>query len=433
MLNCTGMPRWIAPAARSLKTTLLAVTLGLSFQTIALADRDGGHWVSTWGDVAVGIVQAPSNQTIREIERISLGGNWFRVRLSNEFNPTSISLGEAHIALAGLAGATIPFSDRQLTFGGQSSIVIPPDSAIYSDPVHLTVPSLGKVAVSLYLPANAGMVTMHPFAVETAYITNGNAAASSSPGGAVKSLSRFMLSEIQVYSDEDASAIVTLGDSITEGDGSTVDEDRRWPDVLADRLAAAHGIGPRGVNDAGIGGNRVLNDTVPSQILPVNLGQAALARLDRDVLAQAGVKYLILLEGVNDLTVPAIFNLPQQTITADQLIGAYRQIIARAHAHGVKVIGGTILPFGAIRFPNAFTPATEAMREAVNKFILESGEFDGAIDFATAVADPKNPTFLAAQFDSGDGVHPNNAGHAAMANAIDLSLFKGFDQIAEHD
>jgi lysophospholipase L1-like esterase len=397
--------------------------------TVAYADRDG-RWVSTWGDPAVATVQAPSNQTVREIERISLGGNWLRIRLSNEFNPAAITVGEAHIALAGPAGSTLPYSDRQLKFGGQSSISIPPNAAVYSDPVHLAVPPLGSVAVSLFLPANAGKVTIHPAAIDTAYITNGNTTASSSSPG-VKSGMRYMLSEIQVLADEDASAIATLGDSITEGVGSASDASHRWPDFLADRLAAAHGIGPRGANNAGIGGNRVLNDNPPNPFF--SFGDGALARLDRDVLAQAGVKYLIILEGVNDLGLPGLVNVPQQTITADQLIGAYRQIIARAHAQGIKVIGGTITPFAGATEPNYWTPAGEAIREAANNFILKSGEFDGAIDFAAAIADPKKPTFMATQFSSGDGLHPNDAGYEAMAKAIDLRLFNGFDRFADRD
>jgi lysophospholipase L1-like esterase len=422
--------RWIATTIRGAVVATLAAAIGLSLGTAAFADRDG-RWVSTWGDPAVATVPAPSNQTVRETERISLGGNWLRVRLSNEFNPAAITVGEAHIALAGLVGSIVPNSDRQLTFGGQSSITIPPNAAVYSDPVHLAVPTLGSVAVSLFLPANAGMVTIHPAAIDTAYITNGNTAASSSPGGAVKSGMRYMLSEIQVLADEDASAIATLGDSITEGVGSTTDESHRWPDFLADRLAAAHGIGPRGVNNAGIGGNRVLNDNPPNPFF--SFGQGALARLDRDVLAQAGVKYLIILEGVNDLGLPGLVNVPQQTISADQLIGAYRQIIARAHARGIKVIGGTITPFAGATEPNYWTPTGEAIREAANNFILKSGEFDGTIDFAAAIADPRKPTFMATQFSSGDGLHPNDAGYEAMAKVIDLRLFNDFDQFADRD
>jgi lysophospholipase L1-like esterase len=428
MLHSTLILRIMSSAATTIRGAAIATlvaALGPSPGTAALANRDG-RWVSSWADPAVSTVQAPSNQTVREIERISLGGNWLRVRFSNEFNPAATVVGEAHIALAGLAGSTVPYSDRQLTFGGQSSITIPPNAAVYSDPVRLAVPTLGSVAVSLFLPANAEMVTIHPAGIDTAYITNGNTTAYSSPGGAVKSGMRYMLSEIQVLADEDALAIVTLGDSITEGAGSTTDDSHRWPDFLADRLAAAHGIGPRGVSNAGIGCNRVLNDNPPNPFF--SFGEGALARLDRDVLAQAGVKYLVILEGANDLGLPGLVHVPQQTITADQLIVAYRQIVARAHAHGIKVIGGTITPFAGATQPNYWTPAGEAIREAVNKFILKSGEFDGTIDFAAAIADPKKPTFMATQFSSGDGLHPNDAGYEAMATAIDLRLFKDFDR-----
>jgi lysophospholipase L1-like esterase len=398
-----------------------ATALGLLSATAALADRDG-RWVSTWGQPAVTTAQAPSNQTIREIQRISIGGNWLRVRLSNEFNSAAINVGEAHVALAGSAGSTVPHSDRKLTFGGQSSIIIPPNAAIYSDPVELTTPTNGSVAVSLFLPTNSGMVSIHPSALDTAYVTNGNTTGASSAGAATKSAMRYMLSELQVFAEGDAAAILTLGDSITEGVDSTSDASHRWPDFLADRLATARGIAPRGVNNAGIGGNRLLNDNPPNPF--ANFGQGALARLDRDVLAQGHVKYLIVLEGVNDLGLPGFIGVPQQTVTADQVIGAYRQIIARAHEHGIKVIGGTITPFAGALEPNYWTPAGEAIREAANHFILKSGEFDGTIDFAAAVADPKKPTFLATPFNGGDGLHLSDAGYQAMANAIDLRLFK---------
>jgi lysophospholipase L1-like esterase len=404
----------------------LATTLGLLSATSAFADQ-GGRWVSTWGQPAVTTAQAPSDQTIREIQRISVGGNWLRVRLSNEFNSAAINVGEAHVALAGSAGSI--HSDRKLTFGGQSSIVIPPNAAIYSDPAELTTPTNGSVAVSLFLPTNSGMVTIHPAAIDTAYITNGNTTGASSAGGATKSAMRYMLSELQVFAADNAAAIATLGDSITEGVDSTEDASHRWPDFLADRLAVARGIAPRGVNNAGIGGNRVLNDNPPNPYS--NFGQGALARLDRDVLAQGHVKFLIVLEGVNDLGLPGFVGVPQQTVTADQLIGAYRQIIARAHEHDIKVIGGTITPFAGALEPNYWSPAGEAIREAANNFILKGGEFDGTIDFAAAVADPKKPTFLAAQFNGGDGLHLSDAGYQAMANAIDLRLFKDPGEMTE--
>ena len=406
---------------RSAVAGTFAAALGLLSATAALADRDG-RWVSTWGQPAVTTAQAPSNQTIREIQRISIGGSWLRVRLSNEFNSAAINVGEAHVALAGSAGSAVLHSDRKLTFGGQSSIIIPPNAAIYSDPVELTTPTNGSVAVSLFLPTNSGMVTIHPAAIDTAYISNGNTTGASSVGGATKSAMRYMLSEIQVFAADDAAAIVALGDSVTEGEDSTEDASHRWTDFLADRLAAAHGIAPRGVNNAGIGGNRLLNDNLPNPF--VNFGQGALARLDRDVLAQGRAKYLIVHMGLNDLGLPGFLGAPQQTVTADQMIGAYRQIIARAHEHGIKVIGGTLTPYAGALESNYWTPAGEAIREAINNFVLKSGEFDGAIDFAAAVADPKKPTFMAAQFSGGDNLHLNDAGYQAMANAIDLRLFK---------
>ena len=411
---------------------LLAGAISLTSPTVA-HESDKGRWVATWGNSASHAGPAPTNQTVRQIESISLGGGTFRVRLSNEFSPQAITVGEAHVALAGPGSSIKPGTDRQLTFAGQSSIIIPSNAVVYTDPVQLKVPALGDVAVSIFFPTNTGTVSLHDASIDTAYITSGNTTSAVSLSGATTSPSRFMLSEIQVLADDDAAAIVTLGDSITEGVGSTNGASRRWPDFLANRLTAAHGIGSRGVDNAGIGGNRVLHDTPPNPF-GLNFGQGALARLDRDVLSQAGVKYLIILEGVNDLGLPGFVNVPQETITADQLIGAYRQIIARAHAHGIKVIGGTITPFANSTEPNYWTPAGEAIRQAANKFILHSGEFDGAIDFASAIADPKNPTFMLTKYSSGDNLHPNDAGYEAMADAIDLRLFKqGLDKFADRN
>src|SRR5262249_50074154 len=264
---------------------MLAGVIALSSPTVTRA-HDEGRWVATWGNSPGSAAPAPSNQTVRQIESISLSGKTVRVRLFNEFSPQAITVGEAHIALAATGSSIKPGSDRQLTFGGQSSITIPSNAVVYSDPVHLKVPALGDVAVSIFLPTNTGTISLHGSSIDTAYITSGNTTSAVTLSGATTSPSRFMLTEIQVLADNDAAAIVTLGDSITEGVGSTNGASRRWPDFLAGRLAAAHGIGTRGVDNAGIGGNRVLHDSPPNPF-GLNFGQGALARLDRDVLSQA--------------------------------------------------------------------------------------------------------------------------------------------------
>jgi lysophospholipase L1-like esterase len=416
------------PVRLCLAAPVLFAAIGLPLGSVALADHDD-HWVAAWGVPPGTTILAPSNQTVREVERISIGGDVLRVRLSNELNMGPITIGDAHIGLAGANGAIVAGSDRTLTFGGEHSIKIAPGAAVYGDPVRLTVPTLGTVAVSLFFPTNTGMATIHILSQNTTYITTGDTTASVNLIGATTSPSRYLLSEIQVLADDNAAAIVTLGDSITEGVTSTTDASHRWPDFLADRLAAAHGIGPRGVDNAGISANRVLNDAAPGGF---NGGPGALNRFDRDVLAQAGVKFVILLDGINDIGTPVLLNLPEQAVTADDLITGYRQIIARAHAQGIHVFGGTLTPSGGTTIPGYFTPAGEATREAVNEFIRTSGEFDGVVDFDKAVRDPANPIQLLQAFASPDRLHPNDAGYHAMANAIDLQLFK-LDDDHNHD
>ena len=324
-----------------------------------------------------------------------------------------------HISLlAGSFGSIVPNSDRTLTFGGRQSFVIPAGAAVLSDPVDFDLggplPSLTLVAVSLYFPYDTAVETLHPNGWQTAYITDGDRTGATNLGNiSATTQSRFFLSRIDVAAAPEA--IVALGDSITDGDGSTLDANGRWPNALTQRLAnivCSTCLPPVFVVDEGISGNRVLRN---------GAGPSALARLDR-VLSTPGGRYLIVLEGINDI---GTNDETEAVVTADDLIAGYRQLISGAHSRGFFIYGGTLTPFhGSVYDPLAAPrPDRELMRQTVNNWIRSSGEFDAVIDFEAAVRDPAAPTQLLRAYDSGDHIHPSDAGYSAMANAINLHLF----------
>jgi lysophospholipase L1-like esterase len=379
-------------------------------------DRDTS-WVGTWGASPqlttgdlFGTAPGFSNQTIRQIVRISTGGALFRVRLSNEYGAQAVQIGDAHVAISAGGAAIKPGTDRGLTFSGNPSFTIPPGAAVLSDPVSLPAPSLTSLAVSLYLPQATGPATWHFDGRQTAYIVTGDAASAADvSAGATTTTSRFFLTGIDAASFEPKSAVVTFGDSITDGTNSTVDADHRWPDFLAARLAASHDD-DTGVVDEGIAGNRLLHDII---------GPNALARFDRDVLATPGIRFMTVLLGINDIGFATFFTT--QAVTANDIIAAHRQLIARAHSRDIRAYGATLTPFNGAGY---YSAAGEVARQAVNTWIRTSGEYDAVIDFDAAVRDPANPSHILAAFDSGDHLHPNDAGYQAMANAIDLRLLK---------
>lgn len=312
----------------------------------------------------------------------------------------------------------MPGSDRQLTFGGSPTTVIPPGALVVSDPVRLAVPPLSNLAVSMYFPGSVSATTEHSLAVQTTYVSMpGNfASATSMPAGGTTTTSWYFVNGVEVTAEgRPAAAIVALGDSITDGYASTVDANRRWPNSLAARLQARPATANLSVVDQGISGNRVLHDFI---------GPNALARLDRDVLSQSGVRWVIVLEGINDIGIPGAFGTPAENVSADEIIEGHRQLIARAHAKGLRIYGGTLTPFEGTVFPGYYSPEGEVKRQAVNHWIRTSGEYDAVIDFDAAVRDPAHPTRILPAYDCGDHLHPNDAGYQAMANAIDLHLFR---------
>jgi lysophospholipase L1-like esterase len=414
------------PALRRLSSTVIAAvafavaTLAANPAAFAGPGNGNEHWVGTWStamhppDAGFGITNAGfNNQTLRQVVHTSVGGEQVRVKLSTN-GASALVIGAAHIALRDAGAAIVPGSDRTLTFSGNPSITIPPGAQILSDRVNLDVPALGDLAVSIFVPAITGPATWHFEALQTSYISPpGDFTASAvMPVGTTTTQAWFWLAAVEVTASKQTGAIVCLGDSITDGTASTPDTNNRWPNHLARRLIAQPGNHKMGVLDEGIAGNRILQDIIAPN---------ALARLDRDVLTQTGVTHVIVLEGINDIGFGAFgFTVP----TAAEIIAGHQQLIERAHARGLTIYGATLLPFAGTTFPGYFTPAAEAKRQTVNAWIRTSGEYDAVIDFDLVTRDPNNPTFLLAAYDSGDGLHPSDAGYEAMGNAIDLKLFK---------
>jgi lysophospholipase L1-like esterase len=396
------------------------VVAGLSAHPAAFAGQGNQHWVGTWStamhppDAGFGITNAGfNNQTLRQIVHTSVGGEQVRVKLSTN-GASALVIGAAHIALRGAGDAIVSGSDRTLTFSGNPVITIPPGAQILSDPVNLNVPALGDLAVSIFVPGITGPATWHFEALQTSYISPpGDFTASAvMPVGTTTTQAWFWLAAVEVVASKQTGAIVCLGDSITDGTASTPDTNNRWPNHLARRLIAQPGNHKMGVLDEGIAGNRILQDIIAPN---------ALARLDRDVLTQTGVTHVIVLEGINDIGFGAFgFTVP----TADEIIAGHQQLIERAHAGGLKIYGATLTPFEGTPFPGYFTPAGEAKRQEVNAWIRTSGEYDAVIDFDLVTRNPNDPTFLLPAYDSGDHLHPSDAGYEAMGNAIDLKLFK---------
>jgi lysophospholipase L1-like esterase len=374
------------------------------------------NWVATWGSSPVAPLPANNtnpgftNQTVRMIVHTSVGGSQVRVRLSNAFGTDPLSIGAVHIALRSKDSSTAPGSDHALTFGGSGTVTIPPGALSLSDPVKLDVPAMGNLVVSVFLPGPTGQATWHPAAHETTYISKpGDFSAQADMPVDRTVASWFYLTDVEVATPKPTFAIVTLGDSITDGTNSTTGANRRWPNFLSQRLAEKHMS--LAVVDQGIGGNRILHDLT---------GPNALERFDRDVLAQTGVGYVTVLLGINDIG-HSTTGTPPQPVTADELIAGHKQMIERAHAMGLRIVGCTLTPYEGASY---FSPEGETKREAINEFIRHGGAYDGAIDFDAATRDPQHPTKFLPTYDSGDHLHPNDAGYQAMANAIDLSLFK---------
>lgn len=411
----------------------LSAVLAVALQAPSSVAQGAGadDWIATWTASPQPVWEAdflapakvPRNlwgQTVRQMATVSIGGKQIRVVLSNEYGDRPLKIGAAHVALADKGSAIVAGSGKPLTFGGSPSIVIPPGAPAMSDPVDLAVPALGTVVVSFFVPDVTPVTTFHWDARQTMYIVAGNKVAETDfkPDSTV--VARILLSEILVDRPANARAIVTFGDSITDGDSSTVDANHRWPDILARRLVDAGGP-PVAILNQGISGARILTD---------RMGVNALARFDRDVLRHRHADTVILMMGINDIGWPdSILDPIAPAPSADDVIAGYKQLIARAHLHKMRIIGATLTPFEdtfkGSPLEGYYNADKEKKRQAINKWIRESGAFDGVVDFDAVVRNPSRPSYIQAIYDAGDHLHPNDAGYKAMAESIDLKLLGG--------
>ena len=364
-----------------------------------------------------------SNQTLREIVHTTIGGDTVRVRLSNAFAAQTVEIDAAHIALRGKGSDIVAGTDRTLTFGGQLGIRIPANAVALSDPVKLSVPAAADLAISIYVPGSTLGAGVHYAAMQTSYVVSGDVVGAPTLPDAAAITSWVFLTGVDVLAPESTASIVTIGDSITDGARSTVDANHRWPDTLAARMLARKGRGKFAVIDMGIGANRILHDGGASN---ARAGVSALARFDEDVLAQPGVKYVMVLEGINDIGQAGVSAPASEAVTADDIIAGLKQMVERAHEKGIKVIGATITPFeGEAQISRKyFTREKGEVREAVNVWIRTGKYFDAVVDFDKALRDPGKPSRVLPAFDSGDSLHPSDAGYRAMGEAIDLGLFQ---------
>ena len=419
-------PRPSAP----LRLAALGLAALLSITSV-FAQNGAQHWVTTWATALVArpsqppqVAPAPgpggqaapaqppprfTNQTLRQIVHISIGGQRVRVVLSNTFGTAPLQIGAARVGLRQQESALVPGSAQPLTFSGRSSISIPAGAVMYSDPVSLTVPPLSDLAIDLFLPDDTGAtpspLTSHNGAFQTNYIsaTGDHAGAAEFPVMSMTT-SWFFVARVEVMAPAQVGAVAAIGDSITDGSRSTPDTNNRWPDHLARALNQKGRA--MGVLNLGIQGNRVLSD---------GNGQSAMARFDRDILAAPGVTHVIFMEGINDLG---------RAVSADDVIAGHKQIIERAHARGLTIIGATITPIEDTTFAGYYTPSNEAARQAVNQWIRTSKAYDGVIDFDALLRDANRPTKLQLPLASSDFIHPNDMGYRAMGNAVNLDLFK---------
>ncbi|MGW0804950.1 SGNH/GDSL hydrolase family protein [Nonomuraea sp. NPDC002799] len=393
--------------------------------------NNAGIWVRSWGaspqaahDGLGSLDGHPplADVTLRQVVRISGGGHRMRIRFTNEFGTAPFTIGAAQVGLAAPGGGVQPGSERALTFSGASAVTVPAGAPILSDPVDLLLPALTKLSISLYLPGHVETCTCHDPALETGWTIPGDAvAAPTLPENAEVLPVRALISAVELLPGAPAKTIVVVGDSRTDGAGSTPDANHSWPELLAERLAA-RGVATGYVSNQGISGNRLLND---------GIGVAALARFDRDVLATPGLGYVVLSVGANDIGISFaprddgpladfLKMFPGAPVTTDDVIAGYRQLIARAHAHGVRVYATTIAPYEGTEI---YTPEGESARQAVNEWIRGGGAFDAVLDFDAVWHDPDRPSRISEDFHAGDHLHGNDAGYQALADSIDLSLF----------
>jgi len=424
----------------------ILVAIFLSSAASAQTPKDERHWVSAWSSamhaplafVPGQAISGLENRTLRMIVRPTIAGERVRIRFSNACGNQPLPIGAAHIALASKDDKIIAASDQTLTFSGRGSTNIPPGAPMLSDPVDLKFPAFAEIAVSIFLAGKIDTTTFHLAGQKPTYISElGDFTATAEIPNATTKPSWFFLSGLEVFAPSRAAATLALGDSITDGVGAKQGDYNDWPDLLANRLAAQKGLPPMAVVNTGIGGNRILHD---------GAGVNALARFDRDVLAQPGIANIILLEGINDIGWPRMkppsprpgdpalgsksmeSPFAKELVSAQDIIAGYQQIIDRASQHGIKIFIATLLPYEGADY---YTEDGEAIRAAVNQWIRTSGAADGYFDFDKAVRDPNHPTRFRDGYHSGDNLHPSTIGYKAMADAVDLAVLRGIKPVKE--
>jgi lysophospholipase L1-like esterase len=408
---------------------LISSTCFLIVSIFVSAETPQQTWIATWGASPAPQLRTAAevkaahfdfeNQTLREIVHTSVSGETIRLKLSNAYGTESLILDSVHIALQDQGSSIATDTDHAVTFNGSPKVTIPADALILSDPLSFKLPADTNVVISIHVRGKARAAGIHYSSSQTAYLGGGDQTSFVHFQSDVSFTSWVYLTGLEVISSSDAATLVAFGDSITDGSRSTVDKNQRWPNILAKRLLQRGGS-QIGVVDAGIGGNRILHDPY----VRVAFGVNALARFERDVLSEPNVKYVIVLEGINDLGHPGQGAPLAETVSVDELIGAYKQMIARAHDRGIKIFGATLTPFAVTTIPGYYSPEKEIKRHAINVWIRTSHAFDGVVDFDKALQDPANSDHVLSVYDSGDHLHPGDKGYEAMGNAIDLALFK---------
>ncbi len=395
-----------------------------AFASPSQASPPAQKWVASWA--ASQQIPEPANAlpaddlrdaTLRQIVHLSIGGKLLRVHLSNAFGISALHVTSVHIArpISAAGSAIDPATDRTLHFSGNDDVLIPPGAEYISDAVEFFAAPLSNLAITLHIDGLPEQQTSHPGSRATSYLSHADSAPEFTGAKTVEHW--YFISGVDVVAPTKAFSVVALGDSMTDGRGSTTNGNDRWPDLLAQRLQGNSATRRIGIVNQGIGGNHLLTD---------GLGPNALARFDRDVLARPGVRYVIVLEGINDLGALALTRATtpaQHDALVHRVIGAYEQIVGRARAHGITVIGATILPYVGSDYYHP-SPTDEAARQKINEWIRAPGHFDAVVDLAKIIADPSDPTRLLPAYDSGDHLHPSPAGYRAMADAFPLALFK---------
>jgi lysophospholipase L1-like esterase len=411
----SGFNNFIGLAMLKLILSSIALFAALVFAPAHGADAQ--RWSAAWAAVPDSPGPALQAQTIRQILRTSVAGSRVRIRLSNLYGTAPLVIGPVRLALSAGGARVKPDSGRPLRFAGQPTVTIAPGASMLSDPVDMPVHALQDLAVSFYLPAGAALSTLHGAGMQTVFLTTaGDATAAADLEAAQTDDSRYFLTDVEVLGDEPR-ALVVVGDSIADGIGSGNDHNARWPDGLAARLQRDRSLDKVAVINAGIAGNRMLNDAVKPFV-----GPSTLSRFDRDALDKPGVRWIVLHQGINDIAASSLLKDPAAQVSAEQVIDGMKTLAARARARGVKIWAGTLLPFeGTKRF---YTEEAEAKRQLVNAWIRNGGAFDAVVDFDLALRDPAHPGRLLPGFDSGDHLHPNEAGYQAMAGLIDLRLLE---------